>query len=110
MHEEIEDLEVIGMPCNQFGRQEPWEEDDILRWTEERFGRRFALTEKLDMNGPNTHPLAQYLKDKTDLADVNWNFKKFLVGRDGVPRQAFSTSTPAKALVPIIETLLKEKA
>ena len=78
---------VLGFPCNQFGRQEPGSENDIRRFCDDHYGVTFPLFAKIDVNGPNAHPLYRHLKSaKKGLLGreaIAWNFTKFLVGRNG---------------------------
>lgn len=76
---------VLAFPCNQFGGQEPGDKQEILSFVA-KYGVTFPLFEKIDVNGPNTHPLYKYLKSqKSELLgdDIKWNFGKFLVGKNG---------------------------
>ena len=87
LHAEHDDLTVIGFPCNQFGAQEPGTHEEICAFTEERYGVTFPLTAKVDVNGPNRHPIYAALCLETDdeghTGDVRWNFEKFLISADG---------------------------
>lgn len=78
---------VLGFPCNQFAGQEPGSEADILGFCLREYDISFPLFSKIEVNGPNTHPLYRYLKGgASGLAEgdaIEWNFAKFLVGRDG---------------------------
>jgi glutathione peroxidase len=80
-------LTVVGFPCNQFGGQEPGAADEIRAFCDARYGVTFPLMEKLEVNGPNRHPLYRELTavaDATGAAgDVQWNFEKFLISADG---------------------------
>lgn len=76
---------VLAFPCNQFGGQEPGTPAEILDFVA-GYGVTFPMFGKVDVNGPNTHPLYAFLKaQKGELLgdDIKWNFAKFLVGRDG---------------------------
>ena len=78
-------LVVIGVPCNQFGGQEPGDADTIQQFCTTTYGVHFPLLEKQDVNGPNRSPLYQYLVD-SDMGggdDIQWNFAKFLLDREG---------------------------
>lgn len=113
LHQEYKDkgLVVIGLPCNQFGNQEPETNDTVAQVCQMNFGVTFMLSEKLDVNGTNTHPLFNYLKDhsKSTLGkDVKWNFTKFLVSRDGTVIKRFAPSKSPAALRPQIEELLAQ--
>ena len=78
---------VIGIPCNQFGAQEPGTADEIKTFCSTSYNVQFPLAEKIEMNGDGRHPLYQQLTTSTDAeghtGDIRWNFEKFLVSRDG---------------------------
>ena len=78
---------VLGFPCNQFGRQEPGSEAEIRGFCDRHYSVTFPLFAKIDVNGPNAHPLYRYLKSaKKGLLGretIAWNFTKFLVGKNG---------------------------
>jgi len=78
-------LVVIGVPCNQFGAQEPGTADEIQLFCSQNYGVDFPLLEKQDVNGENRSPLYQWLvnSDVGKGDDIRWNFAKFLVDRDG---------------------------
>lgn len=80
-------LVVLGVPCNQFGNQEPGTADDIAEFCESGYGVTFPMTEKVDVNGEHRHPLYADLVTVPDAngyaGDVRWNFEKFLVAGDG---------------------------
>lgn len=77
---------VLGLPCNQFGAQEPGTEDDIQAFCKLNFGVSFPLTAKVDVRGKNQHPLyAELTRFKSGVMPglIKWNFEKFLVNVDG---------------------------
>jgi glutathione peroxidase len=78
---------VLGVPCNQFGGQEPGTAEEIETFCSTTYGVTFPLTEKVDVNGQSRHPLYQLLVDTSDGAgtsgDIQWNFEKFLVSPAG---------------------------
>jgi glutathione peroxidase len=80
-------LNILGVPCNQFGEQEPGSPEEIATFCSANYGVTFPLTAKLDVNGPNRHPLYGELTETPDAegnaGDVQWNFEKFLVSSDG---------------------------
>lgn len=82
-----EKLVVIGVPCNQFGNQEPGEASDIRNFCEVNYGVSFLITEKIDVKGENQHPLYQWLTQKSKNGSKNstvkWNFQKYLVSPKG---------------------------
>jgi glutathione peroxidase len=80
-------LTVLGVPCNQFGGQEPGSAEEIATFCSTTYGVSFPLTEKIEVNGPGRHPLYQRLTEHPDASgeagDVQWNFEKFLLAPDG---------------------------
>jgi glutathione peroxidase len=78
---------VIGIPCNQFGAQEPGTSEEIKTFCSTTYGVQFPLTEKIEVNGEGRHPLYEQLTPTEDAeghtGDIRWNFEKFLIGRDG---------------------------
>src|SRR5689334_19329950 len=84
---------VLGVPCNQFGGQEPGTADEIAEFCSTTYGVTFPMTEKVEVNGAGRHPLYDRLVGTPDAedysGDIRWNFEKFLVGPDGVVRQRF---------------------
>ncbi len=84
---------VLGVPCNQFGEQEPGSAEEIQTFCSTTYGVSFPMTEKLEVNGPERHPLYSTLTATADEAgeagDVQWNFEKFLVSADGRPVARF---------------------
>jgi len=90
-------LVVLGFPCNQFGGQEPGTNEEIKSFCSSKYDVTFPLFDKLDVKGPNQHPLYAALagKDSPFPGDIKWNFGKFLVGRDGKIIQRWdSKATP----------------
>lgn len=90
-------LEILAFPCNQFGMQEPGSNNQIKQFACTRFKAEFPIFDKVDVNGPFTAPVYQFLKSSSGgfLGDiVKWNFEKFLVNKDGkvVERYAPTTS------------------
>ncbi len=80
-------LKVVGVPCNQFGAQEPGSPEEIKEFAKSKYDADFTLLEKQDVNGANRSPLYQFLVD--DGSDIGWNFGKFVVGRDGEVAERF---------------------
>ena len=80
-------FDVVGIPCNQFGAQEPGTADEIKTFCSTNYNVTFPLTEKIEVNGDNRHELYQQLTPTADgeghTGDIRWNFEKFLIGRDG---------------------------
>ncbi|MCZ7379308.1 glutathione peroxidase [Micromonospora sp. WMMC250] len=94
-------LVVLGVPCNQFAGQEPGSSAEISDFCQVNYGVTFPLTEKVDVNGPNRHPLYAALVDTSDAdghtGDVRWNFEKFLVAPDGTVAARFAPSVEPAA-------------
>ena len=103
LHEEYRDrgFTVLGVPCNQFKGQEPGTAEEIAEFCSATYGVTFPMTEKLDVNGPDAHPLYAQLTETPDAAgaagDVLWNFEKFLVARDGSVVARFRPKTQPDA-------------
>jgi glutathione peroxidase len=94
-------LVVLGFPCDQFGHQEPGDEAAIRDFCQVNYGVTFPMFAKLEVNGPNAHPLYVHLRQAKrgvlGSTAIKWNFTKFLVGRDGaVLRRYAPTATPAE--------------
>jgi len=85
---------VLGVPCNQFGAQEPGSASEIATFCSTNYGVSFPMTEKVDVNGPGRHPLYEMLTPVKDAeghsGDIRWNFEKFLVGKNGEVIARFS--------------------
>ncbi len=87
---------VIGLPCNQFGGQEPGSAKDIASFCEKNYGVTFTITEKIDVKGANQHPLYAWLTQKklngVEDSEVQWNFQKYLVNENGELLEVYSSS------------------
>ena len=88
-------LVVLGVPCNQFGKQEPGNAEEIKAFCSLNYDVSFPISEKTDVNGPGRNPLYRWLvgPDARYPGDIQWNFEKFLVGRDGEVRARFAPTT-----------------
>ena len=106
-------LSILGFPCNQFGGQEPGNEQEIKSFCELNFGVKFPLFSKVEVNGPNTLPLYDYLKGSAPgilgTKRIKWNFTKFLIGRDGFPIKRFAPNTKPEKLISEIEHALTKE-
>jgi len=104
---------VLGVPCNQFAGQEPGSADEIADFCSATYGVTFPMTEKVEVNGADRHPLYQVLAEQPDAegyaGDIRWNFEKFLIGPDGAVRARFSPQTrpDAPEVVAAIESALQ---
>jgi len=104
-------FEILAFPCNQFGHQEPGTHEEICSLAEKKYGAKFEIFQKIDVNGPKALPLYRYLKSEihgllTD--DIKWNFAKFLVDKKGRPRYRFGSSHTPHDCEKDIEKLLQE--
>lgn len=101
---------VLGFPCNQFGAQEPGTEEEIHSFCQLNYGVTFPLFAKVDVNGPGTHPLFVYLKNRAKgvlgTEGIKWNFTKFLVNSAGEVVGRFGSQTKPESLKDQIEALL----
>jgi glutathione peroxidase len=98
------ELVVIGSPCNQFGKQEPGDAQDIQTFCERNFGVTFLLTEKIDVKGSKQHPLYKWLTSKElngkKKSSVKWNFQKYLVDDAGkLIDYYYSITTPLSSKI-----------
>ncbi|MBT2388103.1 glutathione peroxidase [Streptomyces maoxianensis] len=103
---------VLGVPCNQFAGQEPGSAQEIQSFCSATYGVTFPMLEKTDVNGADRHPLYEELTKVADAdgeaGDIQWNFEKFLIGKDGqvVARIRPTTEPEAAEVVAAIEALL----
>src|SRR5882762_5375222 len=104
---------VLGFPCNQFGSQEPGTNEEIKQFCSTKYNVTFPLFDKIDVNGPNRHPLYAGLagKESPFPGDIKWNFGKFLIGRDGTIIKRFEprTKPDAPEVIAEIEAALAQK-
>lgn len=102
LHEKYKkSLIVIGVPCNQFGQQEPGEAFEIQEFCEANYGVEFLITEKNDVKGNNQHPLFKWLTNKSlngfKDSTVKWNFQKYLINPKGNLIDYFYSTTSPKS-------------
>jgi glutathione peroxidase len=114
LHQEYKDkgLIVIGFPCNQFAGQEPETNETVVNVCQINYGVSFLLSEKIDVNGENTHPVFAYLKEHSQsglLGDyIKWNFTKFLVSSDGLTIKRYAPTTSPMDIKADIEEFLQK--
>jgi glutathione peroxidase len=103
-------LEVLGFPCNQFGHQEPGNEEEIRSFCDTSFGVKFPLFAKVDVNGDKASPLYDFLKKSKPgllgIEAIKWNFTKFLVDRSGKVVDRYAPQTKPEELEDDIKKLL----
>ncbi len=113
LHEQLGDkgLVILGFPCNQFGQQEPGDEAEIDRFCRLTYDVRFPMFAKIDVNGPNAHPLYGWLKSNAKgilgTEGIKWNFTKFLIDRTGRIFSRYAPTTKPEAIRGEIEELLE---
>jgi len=90
-----EKVEIIGIPCNQFGSQEPGSAAEIKEFCTKNYGVSFLMSEKSQVKGANQHPLYKWLTNKSENgikdSNVSWNFQKYLVDENGKLMQVFKS-------------------
>ncbi len=87
-------LVILGFPANNFGNQEPGSDEEILEFCEMNFNISFPMFSKVDVVGPQQHPLFTFLTETENrdfTGGINWNFEKFLLDRSGVLQHRFRT-------------------
>ena len=113
LHNEFKDkdLVVLGFPCNQFGSQEPLTNETMIETCQINHGVTFQLTEKVNVNGPDAHPVFKYLKKelKGTLGNsIKWNFTKFLITPEGKPFKRYAPTTKPDKIRKDIAKLLED--
>jgi glutathione peroxidase len=114
LHERYADrgFAVVGVPCNQFGQQEPGSSEEIAEFCSATYGVTFPMTEKVDVNGEHRHEVYRALvgtpDEKGETGDITWNFEKFLVDGEGEVVARFSPGVVPvdPAIVRAVEDLL----
>ena len=124
-------LVVIGFPCNQFAHQDPGTDGEIQEFCRVNYGVTFQIMKKVDVNGPEAHPIFEYLKSQAPIeeykglkakaaatmfkgisksvekdSDIKWNFTKFLISRDGTAVKRYAPTTEPKDFEKDIEAML----
>ena len=103
-------LTVLGFPCNQFGKQEPGSAEEIGAFCQMNYGVSFPMFDKIEVNGPNAHPLYGYLKGEQPgilgTKNIKWNFTKFLVDKTGKVVDRFAPMTKPEDIEKAIEKVL----
>jgi len=101
---------VVGFPCNQFAKQDPASNADIKSFCVKNYGVSFPMFSKVDVNGANTHPIFNYLKDKARgvlwSKRIKWNFTKFLIDHEGNVVKRYAPTTKPEKITRDIERLL----
>ena len=110
LHDEYADrgFAVLGFPCDQFGHQEPGTEEEIAEFCEVNYGVTFPMFAKVEVNGDDAHPLFAWLREQERGGPIEWNFTKFLVGRDGRVVGHYGTGTEPAEIAGDIEKALAD--
>ena len=112
LHERYADrgFVTLGVPCNQFGGQEPGSSEEIATFCSTTYGVTFPMTEKVDVNGEGRHPLYDLLTaapdEKGEAGDIQWNFEKFLISPQGEIVKRYNPKVAPEDLAPDIEEQL----
>jgi glutathione peroxidase len=116
IHENLGDkgFQIFAFPCNQFMSQEPGSNEEIKKFAQDKYGAKFQLFSKIEVNGSNTDEIFKYLRRNSPLYDetkdtvtnIPWNFAKFLVDADGQVVQYYTPKENPELCVPKIEEML----
>ena len=116
LHERFSDrgLVVLGFPCDQFMHQEPGSEAEISEFCRVNYGVTFPMFSKVEVNGEDAHPLYRWLTGAHEVeggqdipaGDIEWNFAKFLLGRDGTVLRRWSPQTEPAEIADDVEAAL----
>ena len=105
-------LVILGFPCNQFGGQEPGNDQEIQQFCSLNYEVTFPILAKVDVNGALASPIYKWLKASEPgilgLEAIKWNFTKFLIGKDGHVVERFAPMTEPKKMTASIEKLLQQ--
>ena len=103
-------LVVLGFPCDQFGHQEPGDENEIKKFCSLNYDVSFPMFSKVDVNGDHAHPLFKYLKNEAPgllgSRGIKWNFTKFLVDKSGKVVKRYGSMDKPESIIKDIERLL----
>ena len=103
-------LVVLGFPCDQFGHQEPGDENEIKEFCLLNYDVSFPMFSKVDVNGDHAHPLFKYLKNEAPgllgSRGIKWNFTKFLVDKSGKVVKRYGSMDKPESIIKDIEKLL----
>lgn len=101
---------MLAFPCNQFGKQEPGTNEEILQFAKSKYDATFPMFAKIEVNGAGAAPVYAFLKDAAPTedgsTDIKWNFTKFLVDREGKVVARFDPKTTPEEIEPKVAALL----
>lgn len=101
-----EDFVILGFPCNQFLRQDPNSNEEILEFCQLNYGVTFPMFAKLEVKGKKQSPLFEYLVENTGGKKIEWNFTKFLINKDGEIVERFASKVTPEMLENDVKKLL----
>jgi len=102
-------LVVLGFPCNQFGQQEKGTAEEISEFCQVNYGVSFPMFDKVEVNGPNAHPVFKYLKSELGGifgSNIKWNFTKFVIDKNGKPVKRFAPTTKPEKMERYLQKIL----
>ena len=103
-------FQILGFPCNQFGGQEPGDENEIKNFCSLSYNVSFPMFSKIEVNGSNAHPLYKYLKKNSKgilgTEFIKWNFTKFLIGKNGEVLKRYAPTDTPEDIAKDLEELL----
>lgn len=113
LYQEYKDkgLEILGFPCNQFGKQDPGTNKEVLEFCQLNYGVTFDMFEKIDVNGDNAHPIYKFLtNERKGIAGkkIKWNFTKFLIDSQGKVIKRYSPTVAPLDISEDIENLIND--
>ena len=94
-------FKILAFPCNQFGAQEPNNNENILKFCEMKYRVTFPIMEKIFVNGENQHPVFKFLTNEKKgflIKNIKWNFTKFLIDRKGIVRKRYPPTAAPSAI------------
>ncbi len=100
------DFVILGFPCNQFMMQDPKSNDEIMEFCQLNYGVTFPMHQKIKVKGKDADPLYKYLVEQTDGKKIEWNFAKFLIGRDGELIERFPSKMPPSEFIDQVEKVV----
>jgi len=99
-------LEILAFPCNQFGQQEPGTNKEIHQFCTENYGVTFKIMDKVDVNGIDASPIYKIIKSAVNIKEIQWNFGKFLINRQGGVEAFYNSGTTPERIGTLIQTYL----
>lgn len=103
-------LEILAFPCNQFANEEPGTKEQIRNFVNQ-YGVKFQMFQKINVKGPDAHPLYKWLQSqKEDKSEIEWNFEKFIINRQGIVQHRLSPKAMLKSAEDNIKNLLSSEA